>query len=152
MLAESTLISARRELESLLADTGARSALIADPGGHLVLRAGQPATFDEPTFAAVAAADLGANERLAQLLGIPAGEGVLHEGRDRSLHLRRIGPGSIAVVFDRGVELGLVRIRSARAVAALERVLPGARPATPALEPAWAAEAVEEVDRLFRAG
>ncbi len=146
-------------LDELLQRTNALSAHLIDRSGQVITSAGRVDDFDVISFASLAAADFTANAELATLLGEPAVDAVVNEGRVRSVYSRMLADRVIlSVVFDRRSTLGLVRVRSKRGVEVLDQVFRGlfekvgiGEPAQPAFEaaPGFAAAASNEVDALF---
>ena len=146
-------------LDELLQRTNALSAHLIDRSGQVITSAGRVDDFDVTSFASLAAADFTANAELAMLLGEPAVDAVVNEGRVRSVYSRMLADRVIlSVVFDRRSTLGLVRVRSKRGVETLDQVFRGlfekvgiGEQAEPAFEaaPEFAASASKEVDALF---
>lgn len=143
-------------LRELLADTGAHHALLIDRTGQLVTVAGAGEAFDPTAFASLAAADFAANEQLAAMLGESNFTSLSHQGANDSAYLVDVARRAIlAIVFGRGVTLGLVRIRARRTVPELNalleevfsRTLPRGR--RHGLDEEWATDAADEVDRVF---
>lgn len=146
-------------LEALLAEAGAERALLIDRTGQLIAAAGGAGPeLDATAFASLAAADFAASQQLAALAGEREPSPVYHQGATESLHLSPVADRAIlAVVFGRGVTLGMVRIKVRRALPELAAVLQEvfARPAARAetrLASGWASEAEVEIDRLFDGG
>ena len=69
-----------RLLLTFLDATSARCALLVDRSGQLLTFAGDGLTFDGTTFASLAAADFGASDQLAQLLGENEFKSLYHQG------------------------------------------------------------------------
>jgi len=115
--------------------------------------------FDVTSFASLAAADFTANAELAQLLGEPAVDAVVNEGKTRSVYSRLLADRVIlSVVFDKRSSLGLVRVRSRRGADTLDGVFRTlfekvgiVEAPTESFEaaPEFAAAASHEVDALF---
>jgi predicted regulator of Ras-like GTPase activity (Roadblock/LC7/MglB family) len=146
-------------LDELLQRTNALSAHLIDRSGHVITSAGRTGDFDVMSFASLAAADFTANAELAALLGEPALDAVVSEGRDRSIYSRMLAERVIlSVVYDKRSTLGLVRMRSRRGAETLDRVFRGlfekvGLADSPAgsfeAAPDFAAAAASEVDALF---
>ena len=142
-------------LDDLLHRTNALSAHLIDRSGQVITSAGRVDEFDITSFASLAAADFTANAELAALLGEPAVDAVVNEGRVRSVYSRLLAERvSLSVVFDRRSTLGLVRYRAQRATRRLDQVFRGlfekagiGAPADGA--PEFADAAGREVDALF---
>jgi predicted regulator of Ras-like GTPase activity (Roadblock/LC7/MglB family) len=148
-----------RVLTELLERTNALSAHLIDRSGQLITSAGRADDFDATSFASLVAADFTANAEIAQLLGNPAVDAVVGEGRARSIHSCMLAERVIlCTVFDRRSTLGLVRFRAGRTVRDLDSVFRSlfekvgiAEPMQPADGPgeAFAAAAGQELDALF---
>ena len=146
-------------LDELLQRTNALSAHLIDRSGQVITSAGRVDDFDVTSFASLAAADFTANAELAQLMGEPAVDAVVNEGRFRSVYSRLLAERVImSVVFDKRSTLGIVRTRSKRGADMLDRVFRDlfdkvgiADSNEPAFEaaPDFAAAASNEVDALF---
>ena len=141
-------------LRRLLHESGARGALLVDRAGQLLTEAGQRPAFDPVTFATLAAADFGANDQLARLLGETDFTMLFHQGQRESMVLADIAHRVILVVlFDASTTLGLVRLRIRSAVGELHGIVAvmadrGAQSGTP--RPALLHDADDEIDRLFQ--
>lgn len=142
-------------LTDFLADTGARTALLLDRTGRLVTSAGEPPTFDLTTFASLAAADYGANDQLARLLGEPEFSGLVHQGERDAMYLADVAKSLVLVtLFDTRTTLGLVRWRARPVLRELAAMVPrlqasaAAAPAT-VVTSDFAAQAEAEIDKLF---
>lgn len=148
-----------RVLTELLERTNALSAHLIDRSGQLITSAGRADDFDATSFASLVAADFTANAEIAQLLGNPAVDAVVGEGRARSIHSCMLAERVIlCTVFDRRSTLGLVRFRARRASETLDAVFRGLFEKAGIGEgslapfeaaPDFAAAAANEVDALF---
>jgi predicted regulator of Ras-like GTPase activity (Roadblock/LC7/MglB family) len=142
-------------LSTYLTETHARCVVLVDRTGRLLATAGDTGGFDQISFASLAAADFAASDQLAALLGEPEFASLYHHGDRQSMFLADLGGWAILVMlFDAGTTLGLVRLRSRAALPRLvevfeglarrEREMPAVR-----MDEGWAAEAEDEIDRLF---
>ena len=112
-----------RVLEKLLEKTNALSVHLIDRSGQLITTSGRSADFDATAFASLVAADFTANAEVSQLLGEPAIEAVVNEGKSRSVYSCLLADRVImCTVFDRRSTLGLVRLRAGRAARQLDTV------------------------------
>lgn len=141
-------------LDTFLAGSRARYALLVDRNGQLVVAVGHQAGLDSTSFASLAAADFSANDQLASLLGEQEFSSLFHQGENESMYLADVERRLILVaLFGPGATLGLIRLRARAAVKALGEVVtdlferPAAMPIQ--LEPTWLEEAESEIDRLF---
>lgn len=147
----------RSRLDAILAsfvdETQARCAVLLDRDGRMLTLAGETTGLDGTAFASLAAADFAAGDRLASLLGEDEFTSLYHAGKDHSMYLVGVGGAAIlAALFDDRSSLGLVRLKAKRTVPRFAELL-----AEQADEPTghaalgdgWAAEAGDEIDRLF---
>jgi predicted regulator of Ras-like GTPase activity (Roadblock/LC7/MglB family) len=147
-----------RQLDHLLGtfveQSRVRCALVVDRAGRLLTMAGETAGVDGVAFASLAAADFAASDQLASLLGEEEFSSLYHHGEECSMYLTAVGgPAILAALFDETTTLGMVRLQL-RALGPDFSMLftdLAARGAGkgPALEPNWADEAAEHLDRLF---
>jgi predicted regulator of Ras-like GTPase activity (Roadblock/LC7/MglB family) len=145
------------QLQPFLAGTGARCVLLIDRTGRLLTAVGDTGGFDRTTFASLAAADFGASDQLAALLGEREFASLYHHGEHSSMYLADIGGSAIlAALFDDRTTLGMVRLRLKTVVPVigelLGRISREGRRHVPELNAGWAAEAASEIDRLFSEG
>jgi predicted regulator of Ras-like GTPase activity (Roadblock/LC7/MglB family) len=144
-----------RVLERLLEKTNALSVHLIDRSGQLITTSGRSADFDATAFASLVAADFTANAEVSQLLGEPAIEAVVNEGRSRSVYSCLLAERVImCTVFDRRSTLGLVRLRAGRAARELDGVFKRLFEKVGLVEAGretsdFAAAAGREVDALF---
>ena len=140
-------------LESFLADSNARCALLVDRTGQLVATVGERPTFDPTAFSTLAAADFSANDQLAKLIGENDFNSLFHQGEKESMYLADIARRLILVVlFDNRTTLGLVRLKMRHVVGSLTQLFEQvfARSASAAAAPSILAGADDEIDKLFQ--
>jgi len=100
-----------------LRDASARTALLVDRAGQMLVTVGETPNFDPTAFASLTAADFSANDQLARLLGEHEFGTLFHQGEKESLYLADIARRVILVVlFDNRTTLGLVKLRMKPAV------------------------------------
>jgi predicted regulator of Ras-like GTPase activity (Roadblock/LC7/MglB family) len=144
-------------IQELLKNSNATSVLLLDKTGQLISSTGEPPEFDMYSFASLCAADFEANAQLAKLIGEKDFSTLYHQGSNESMYLARVENNIILVVlFDKRTTLGLVRLRTKKAVDNLETVI---RQLYDKLEyeneelnefgEEFAAEAELEIDTLF---
>jgi predicted regulator of Ras-like GTPase activity (Roadblock/LC7/MglB family) len=142
-------------LNCLIAETRCRSAFLVDRAGRLLTSAGDRAGLDETAFASLASAGFAASTQLAALLGEEEFTSLYHHGHDRSMFVADVaGAAVLAVLFDSRTTLGMIRIKTKALVPGLaEHILRLSQhgPSGPVvhMEADWAAEAENEIDRLF---
>lgn len=146
-----------RDLLTLfLRDTSARTALLVDRAGQMLITVGEPPTFDPTAFASLTAADFSANDQLARLLGEPEFGTLFHQGEKESLYLADIARRVILVVlFDSRTTLGLVKLRIRGVVGELSTLFTAifAREtgADGRVDAGFVGDAEDELDKLFGA-
>lgn len=141
-------------LSGFLRDASARTALLVDRAGQMLITVGEPPTFDPTAFASLTAADFSANDQLARLLGEGDFGTLFHQGERESLYLADIARRVILVVlFDNRTTLGLVKLRMRNAVTELTTIFTAmfAREAAGdrSMDSAFVGEAEDELDKLF---
>jgi predicted regulator of Ras-like GTPase activity (Roadblock/LC7/MglB family) len=141
-------------LVEFLRESNARTALIVDRTGQMITTAGEPPHFDPTAFASLTAADFGANDQLAKMIGEPEFGSLFHQGEKESMYLADIARRVILVVlFDNRTTLGLVKLRVKNAVSELNKVFEnmfsqdGVRGGQ--VESGFVGEAEDEIDKLF---
>ena len=111
-------------IQELLKNSNATSVLLLDKTGQLISSVGEQPEFDMHSFASLCAADFEANSQLAQLIGEKDFSTLYHQGSNESMYLARVEQNIILVVlFDKRTTLGLVRLRTKKAVDNLETVI-----------------------------
>lgn len=146
-------------LTELVRNASAKSVLLIDRTGQLISSLGTPPDFDIISFASLCAADFEANTQLARLIGERDFTTLYHQGADESMYLSRVDARVVvAVLFDRGTTLGLVRLRVKRAVEQLgpimgrllEKVQYHHEEFASDVDEDFALRAEAEIDNLFR--
>lgn len=113
-------------LQELLKNSNATSVLLLDKTGQLISSVGEELRFDLHSFASLCAADFEANAQLAKLIGEQDFSTLYHQGSNESMYLSRVERDIILVVlFDKKTTLGLVRLRTKKAVEGLATVIKG---------------------------
>ncbi|HFC97786.1 MAG TPA: roadblock/LC7 domain-containing protein [Thermosulfurimonas dismutans] len=104
------------QLEKLLQDylisIGVSLALLIDEAGNILVSVGENQDVDVTSLAALAAANFGATNQIAKLLGEDDFSILYHKGKKDNIHLSKIRDELILVtVFRDDVPLGLVRLK-----------------------------------------
>lgn len=141
-------------LHAFLRDAGARTALLVDRAGQMLVTVGEPPAFDPTAFASLTAADFSANDQLARLLGEPEFGTLFHQGEKESLYLADIARRVILVVlFDNRTTLGLVKLRMKQAVPELTTIFTAMFDRDAAgstrVDDGFVGDAEDELDKLF---
>lgn len=111
-------------IQELLKNSNSTSVLLLDKTGQLIASVGEEPEFDMHSFASLCAADFEANAQLAKLIGEKDFSTLYHQGSNESMYLARIEQNIIMVVlFDKRTTLGLVRLRTKKAVDNLAAVI-----------------------------
>jgi predicted regulator of Ras-like GTPase activity (Roadblock/LC7/MglB family) len=141
-------------LRRFLDDTDSMCALLVDRSGQLVTTVGDAPGLDATTFATLTAADFGANDQLARILGETEFSSLFHQGERESVYVADVAKRLILVViFDSRTSVGLVKLKLKAEVeeltglldAALSRARPG-----PAQREGLLHGAEQEIDDLFQ--
>lgn len=109
-------------LDKELLKNGVKHAFIVDASGNLITEQGELGMEDLLPLAALAAANFGATERMANIIGERDFTLLFHKGRECNIHFCRMNLDFILVtVFNNDVPVGLIRLGSSRAT---EKMLP----------------------------
>lgn len=151
---EEDSVRIRSVLVDFLRDASARTALLVDRAGQMLVTVGEPPTFDPTAFASLTAADFSANDQLARLLGEPEFGTLFHQGEKESLYLADIARRVILVVlFDNRTTLGLVKLRMRGTVQELTVLFTAlfARDSggSSGVDAGFVGDAEDELDKLF---
>jgi predicted regulator of Ras-like GTPase activity (Roadblock/LC7/MglB family) len=110
-------------LKGLLGETSARSALLVDRAGQLLVNVGEELTFDPTAFASLTAADFSANDQLAKMIGEDEFASLFHQGEKESMFLADVARRVILVIlFDNKTTVGMVRLKAKATVNQLAEV------------------------------
>jgi predicted regulator of Ras-like GTPase activity (Roadblock/LC7/MglB family) len=144
----------RTVLSAFLRDASARTALLVDRAGQMLITVGEAPNFDPTAFASLTAADFSANDQLARLLGEGDFGTLFHQGERESLYLADIARRVILVVlFDNRTTLGLVKLRMRSVVGELTTIFTAmfSREAGTAahVDASFVGDAEDELDKLF---
>jgi len=99
-------------LRRFIDDTGSLCAMLVDRAGQLVTSVGAAPGLDATSFATLTAADFGANDQLARILGETEFTTLFHQGERESVYAADVAKRLILVViFDSRTSAGLVRLK-----------------------------------------
>jgi predicted regulator of Ras-like GTPase activity (Roadblock/LC7/MglB family) len=111
-----------RILKEELLDNGVDHAFVVESSGNLITESGRIPIEDILPLAALSAANFGATENIAKLIGAEDFSLLYHKGEKQNVHSSRIDKDFFLVtLFGNDVSLGLVRLGSSRAA---EKILP----------------------------
>ncbi len=113
-------------LDTNLLRAGADCALVVDRAGYVIVNRGDPSTLDIAALAALSAANYGATEEIAKLIGEQDFALLFHKGKNENVHYTKVSEDYFLItLFGREVSLGLIRMRTARLKDALLHILMG---------------------------
>ena len=99
-------------LRTYLLDIGVKVALLIDEAGNILVSAGENTQLDLTSLAALAAANFGATNQIAKILGEEDFSILYHRGKKDHIHLTKIQDNLILItVFTDETPLGLVRLK-----------------------------------------
>lgn len=143
-------------LEQLQAKLPGTSLLLTDIGGRLLSSRGIERRYDPVSLAALVAGNMAATTEIARQIGEQQPfQLIFHEGDESNIYLSEVG-GSflLVVVFDRSLQLGIVRLFTRQAVKELhplaetfERLQQERRPS---LDSDFGTELTTEMDQAFK--
>lgn len=141
-------------LSRFLSETQAMCAMLVDKSGQLITTVGSAPGLDTTTFATLTAADFGANDQLAKILGETDFSTLFHQGEKESVFVADVARRLILVViFDSRTSVGLVKLNLKPEIEELTRLLDAAmtrsRSGTPQEEKLLHG-AEQEIDDLFQ--
>ena len=111
-------------IDKQLLDAGADHVIIVDVTGNLIMERGNLHMQDISSLAVLSAANFAATAEIAKLIGEEDFTLLFHKGDRRSIHFSRFGREYIIItLFDDNVSLGLIRLKSGRAVQELSSIL-----------------------------
>lgn len=116
-----------RDLRGILAriqvESRAKSVLLIDANGQLVVEWGDTEGLDLTSFCTLAASNLAATASMARLVGEQDFTLLFHQGVKDSIHISLIGQVILAVIFGHEASLGMVRLRVRKAAGEIEAVI-----------------------------
>lgn len=111
-------------LEDELLKKGVAHAFIVDASGTLISEGGRLPMEDILPLAALSAANFGATEKLAHLIGEKDFTLLFHKGSNLNIHFNRVDRDFILVaLFSNDIPLGLVRLGSTKAAEQVQPIL-----------------------------
>ena len=110
-------------LNEYLISVGVNLALLIDEAGNILVSQGNNEKVDITALAALAAANFGATNQIARILGEEDFSILYHKGKRDNIHLSKIRDDLILVtVFTEEVPLGLVRLKVGQLAKELEKI------------------------------
>jgi predicted regulator of Ras-like GTPase activity (Roadblock/LC7/MglB family) len=111
-------------LQSDLVDIGVHCAMLIDMAGNLVaIRDNGKTRIDTYSLAALAAANYGAVEAMARLVGESEFSLLFHKGEQESLHFFKVNSDLLLIsLFGRDLTLGLLRMKAGETARKIRRI------------------------------
>jgi len=128
MLSTSTFNKISEILRELVVSTRSDFALFCDANGNPITHHGKNVTLDLGSLSALIAGDFSATREIARVIGEREGfKFIFQEGERRNIYLCNVGFNFLlAIIFEKAVALGLIRIFANKAVESLRQVLDSA--------------------------
>ncbi len=125
MLSTETFNQVNEILRELVTSTRSDFALFCDANGNPITHHGKQHVVNLSGLSALAAGNFAATSEMARVVGEKDGfKFIFQEGERRNLFLCNVGFNFLlAIIFDKAVALGLVRIFANKAVESLKQVL-----------------------------
>ncbi len=125
MLSTETFNQVNEILRELVTSTRSDFALFCDANGNPITHHGKQHVVNLSGLSALAAGNFAATSEMARVVGEKDGfKFIFQEGERRNLFLCNVGFNFLlAIIFDKSVALGLVRIFANKAVESLKQVL-----------------------------
>ena len=116
VLSKEDILRINAVLDTDLLRSGADCALLVDRAGYLLTSRGDPSNLDVVALATLSAANYGATEEIAKLIGEEDFTLLFHRGKHENVHYTKIGDDFFLItLFAKDVSLGLMRLKTARA-------------------------------------
>lgn len=125
MLSTETFTQVSEVLRELVTSTRSEFALFCDANGNPITHHGKQHAVNLAGLSALAAGNFSATLEMARVIGEKDGfKFIFQEGEHRNFYLCNVGFNFLlAVIFEKSVALGLVRIFANKAVESLKQVL-----------------------------
>ncbi|MEN6464953.1 MAG: roadblock/LC7 domain-containing protein [Syntrophaceae bacterium] len=128
------LVLGRAQLDSIdailtenLLGIGAQTAILIDTAGNIVVVAGNGSgSPDVYSLAALAAANFGAMNSMAQIIGEHEFSLLFHKGQRENIHLSKVNDNFLLLnIFNNQVSLGFLRLKVTKVIEELLGILEG---------------------------
>jgi len=139
-------------LAGYLNEAGIKTALLVDPDGHLVSRAGEADKIDPVAFGALVSANFASTQQIASQMGEPEFDAFFIQGKERDLYLHAVDDRAILVsIFLRTTTLGMVKVLAEKTVKQLGQTLSAGGEAKEGLSVGggFADSALAELDKVL---
>ena len=113
-------------MESTLINAGVDCAFLVDLSGNLIVSRGDPQNLDVLALATLTAANFGATNEIANIVGEEDFSLLFHKGKNENVHISKIGDNYILLtLFGNKVSLGIIRMKTAKVSEILIPILSG---------------------------
>ncbi len=130
VLNEEDLALIQRLLQRLVEDTAATQALVLDKSGQVIASEGTADPEDVTALGALLAGNFASSREVARLLKEKDFRTFLQQGVRENIYTSLVGEQWIlAIIFERGTHVGLVKVLANKVVEQLEKILEHARKA-----------------------
>ncbi len=112
-------------LQEYLPEIGINSVILIDMAGNIIAEhEGDGNDLDIPALAALSAANFGAVNAMAKIVGEQEFSILFNKGEKENIHYSRVAEEFLLVcVFDNDVSLGLLRLKVAKAIEKIVTIL-----------------------------
>ena len=155
MLSTETFSQVTSALQDLVSSTRADFALFCDVNGNPITHHGKTVTSDLASLSALTAGDFAATREIARVIGEKEGfQSIYQEGDNKNIYLCNVGfDFLLAIIFEKAVALGLIRIFTKKTVEKLKEILSSAaeaeQKASEFLDDEFGILLGEELDKSF---
>ncbi len=125
MLNQRQLDAIDHAIETHLMAAGLDRVIYMDMGGNTIAKHDNGRTpLDSTAFAALAAGNFAAVDAMARLVGESEFSLLFHKGERSSIHFSKVSNDTLLVsMFSKDISLGMVRLKVAEAIKAINQVL-----------------------------
>ena len=104
-------------LTGYVEEAGIKTALLVDPDGHLVTKAGVTDSIDPVSFGALISANFASTQQIAGQMGEKEFDSFFVQGSEQDLYLHAVSDRAILVsIFARTTTLGMVKVFAEKTV------------------------------------
>ena len=111
-------------LAELLAEGGARTALLVDPDGHLVSQSGDTSKVDPVSFGALISANFASTQQIATQVGEKEFNTFYIQGSQHYIYVQAVEDFAVLVsIFENSTTLGMAKVFAEKSVKGLGEIL-----------------------------
>ncbi|HPL64023.1 MAG: roadblock/LC7 domain-containing protein [Syntrophales bacterium] len=131
MLGQKELDRIHHSLKKNLIDIGAQSSMLIDTAGNIIAVVNNGSDIrDVYSLAALAAANFGAMNSMAKIVGEDEFSLLFHKGRTENIHLSKVNRDFLLInIFTNQLSLGFLRMKVAEVIKDLLGILVAKKPA-----------------------